>query len=392
MSGSLAPARRDRAGLSVTRWRGGTAVSYAARDVTRPAARSDAPSSPKAEGLLRLDLDDSRWGGLRARDPDATPFHLPAWAAFLAECYGFRPFVAAIAGPDGELAAAVPVLETRLPLVGRRRWIALPFTDVCPPLSTDDGALVALVEQLAAAGQRDGIRRIEIRAAVPAPQAHVTTEAVQHVLELEDDPEALRRAFHPSVRQGIRGAERAGLVVRRGDRPEDLTRVFYDLHVSTRRRLGVPVQRRRFFELLWDRVLAPGGGHVLVAELQGEPIAAAVFLVDERTTIYKYGASDHRHLKTRPNHALFWEAITDACARGHRSFDFGRSDFDGEGLRRFKSSWGAQELELDYTTIGPAPAPHEGGGGRLSALAASVIRRSPSLVCRGAGLFYRFSA
>jgi CelD/BcsL family acetyltransferase involved in cellulose biosynthesis len=360
--------------------------------VTRPAPRSDAPSSPEAEGLLRLDLDDSRWDGLRARDPDATPFHLPAWAAFLAECYGFRPFVAAVARSDGELAAAVPVLETRLPLVGRRHWIALPFTDVCPPLSTEDDGLVALVGQLAAAGQRDGIRRIEIRAAVPAPQAHVTTEAVQHVLELEDDPEALRRAFHPSVRQGIRRAERAGLVVRRGDRREDLTRVFYDLHVSTRRRLGVPVQRRRFFELLWDRVLAPGGGYVLVAELQGEPIAAAVFLVDERTTIYKYGASDQRHLKTRPNHALFWEAITDACARGHRRFDFGRSDFDGEGLRRFKSSWGAQELELDYTTIGPAPAPHEGGGGRLSALAASVIRRSPSLVCRGAGLFYRFSA
>jgi len=119
--------------------------------------------------------------------------------------------------------------------------------------------------------------------------------------------------------------------------------------------------------------------------------AAAVFLVDERTTIYKYGASDQRHLKTRPNHALFWEAITDACARGHRRFDFGRSDFGGEGLRRFKSSWGAQELELDYTTIGPAPEPHEGGG-RLSALAAAVIRRSPSFVCRGAGLFYRFSA
>jgi len=354
-----------------------TAVSYAARDV---------------EKLLRLGLDDARWAALRARDPDATPFHDPAWAAFLAECYGFAPFVAAVAGPGGALAAAAPFLETRLPLVGRKRWIALPFTDVCPPLSTDDRGTAALVEQLAAAGRGDGIRRIEIRAAVPAPEAHVTAEAVEHVLELEGDPEALRRTFHSSVRQGIRNAERAGLVVRRGDRCEDLTRVFYDLHVSTRRRLGVPVQRRRFFELLWDRVLAPGGGYVLVAELQGDPIAAAVFLVDERTTIYKYGASDHRHLKARPNHALFWEAITDACARGHRRFDFGRSDFDGAGLRRFKSSWGAQERELNYTTIGSDPEPHEAGGGRLSGIAGSVIRRSPSFVCRGAGLFYRFGA
>jgi lipid II:glycine glycyltransferase (peptidoglycan interpeptide bridge formation enzyme) len=211
------------------------------------------------------------------------------------------------------------------------------------------------------------------------------------VLELSDDPEALKAAFHSSVRQGIRGAERAGLVVRRGERREDLSHTFYELHVSTRRRLGVPVQRRRFFELLWDRVLAPGGGYVLLAEVDGSAVAAAVFLTDERTTIYKYGASDHRQWKKRPNHALFWEAIRDASDRGRRRFDFGRSEFADEGLRRFKSLWGAQELELRYTTIG-APPPQRAGGGRLSGFAAGVIRRSPSFVCRGAGLFYRFGA
>jgi len=341
--------------------------------------------------VLQLALDDPRWEALVTDADGATPFHRPDWVAFLAECYGFRPWVGGVLDAHDGLAAGVPVLETRVPLVGRR-WIALPFTDSCPPLSRgDDRMSEALASGLGALGHDNGVGRIEIRGAVPAPGAHVEAEGVEHVLELSDDPEALKAAFHSSVRQGIRGADRAGLVVRRGERREDLSRTFYGLHVSTRRRLGVPVQRRRFFELLWDRVLAPGGGYVLLAELDGSAVASAVFLTDARTTIYKYGASDHRQWKKRPNHALFWEAIWDASERGHRRFDFGRSEFADEGLRRFKRQWGAQELELRYTTIG-GPPPQKADEGRLSALAARVIRRSPSFVCRGAGLFYRFGA
>jgi CelD/BcsL family acetyltransferase involved in cellulose biosynthesis len=341
-------------------------------------------------GLLQLGLDDPRWANLVARDEDATPFHRPSWPSFLSECYGFRAFVAAVEAPGGALAAAIPLLESRVPLAGRR-WIGLPFTDACRPLATQGEALPALVEQLAAAARLRGVRRVELRAPVLAPGATVATEAVEHVLALSEDADSIHSGFRPRVRQQISGAERAGVVVRRGERREDLSEVFYRLHVDTRRRLGVPVQRRRFFELLWERVLAPGGGYVLLAEVGGRAVGAAVFLTDERTTVYKYGASDHRHLKARPNHALLSAAIDDACARGHRRFDFGRSDFESAGLRRFKSSWGATEIELEYTFIG-APPTRAATAGRLSRIAATAIRRSPPFVCRAAGLLYRFAA
>jgi CelD/BcsL family acetyltransferase involved in cellulose biosynthesis len=342
-------------------------------------------------GLLQLGLEDPRWANLVARNEDATPFHRASWPSFLSKCYGFRAFVAAVEAPRGALAAAVPLLESRVPLAGRR-WIGLPFTDACPPLTTQgEEALPALVEQLAAAARLCGVRRVELRAPILAPGATVTTEAVEHVLALSEDTESIRRGFRPRVRQQISGADRAGVVVRRGERREDLTDVFYRLHVDTRRRLGVPVQRRRFFELLWEHVLAPGGGYVLLAEVGGQAVGAAVFLTDERTTVYKYSASDYRQLKARPNHALLSAAIDDACARGHRRFDFGRSDFESAGLRKFKGSWGAKEIELQYTSIG-APPTRAATGGRLSGIAANVIRRSPLFVCRAAGLFYRFAA
>jgi lipid II:glycine glycyltransferase (peptidoglycan interpeptide bridge formation enzyme) len=174
---------------------------------------------------------------------------------------------------------------------------------------------------------------------------------------------------------------------------EGLTEVFYDLHAATRRRLGVPVQGRRFFELLWDRVLEPGGGSVLVASVGNEPIAAAVFLAAGDTVIYKFGASDADAWRLRPNNALFWTAIRDACADGRRYLDFGRSDHESEGLRRFKSSWGAEEIPLVYSSTRPTAVAHTGLPGRLGRAASFVIRRSPPVVCRVIGrAFYRYAA
>ena len=57
---------------------------------------------------------------------------------------------------------------------------------------------------------------------------------------------------------------------------------------------------------------APGHGFVLVAEHESVPVAAAVFLRHNGTVIYKYGASDDAAWAVRPNHAIFWRAISDA--------------------------------------------------------------------------------
>jgi CelD/BcsL family acetyltransferase involved in cellulose biosynthesis len=343
--------------------------------------------------IERLELDDPRWSALVEADPRSLPFHRPAWGRFIADCYRYRAFVLALESVDRRLLAGVPLIETRSPL-GKRSWVALPFTDVCGPLVAPDagsGTLEGLVEEVELARTTAGIGRVEIRDALPAGPASLGSAGVIHRLTLDPDPDAVTRRFRSSIRQGIRSAEKAGVVVRRGDAESDLTRVFYNLHLRTRRRLGVPVQGRRFFRLLWERVLEPGGGFVLVASVADEPVAAAVFLTGGDTLVYKYGASDDRAWKARPNNALFREAIAWACANGYGTFDFGRSDLESEGLRRFKSSWGAEETPLVYSTLGET-GDAEPSHGRLGAVAAAVIRRSPPVVCRAAGLLYRWAA
>jgi CelD/BcsL family acetyltransferase involved in cellulose biosynthesis len=340
--------------------------------------------------LITLELSDPRWHEFVQANASATPFHHPAWATLIARSYGYRAF--ALAQPDatGRPVAGLPVVEVRGPL-GRRRWVSLPFTDHCPPLA-DAGTGDDLLGELDAARRQAGVAHLEVRDRVQGSDGSASPVAVMHRLGLGPDPEAIfGKVVRPSVRKWVRKAERDGVTVRRGDARSDLTEVFYRLHLQTRHRLGVPVQPRRYFDLLWDSMVEPGLGFVLLAFTGDVPIAGAVFLAWNGVVTYKYGASDSAYWSLHPNHLVMWRAIRWGCEHGFATFDFGRSDLHSKGLRQFKDSWGSEESSLVYTTVGgKAPRPSTG---RLHSALGAVIRHSPPLACRLIGaLLYRYAA
>lgn len=344
----------------------------------------------RVNSVTNLDLTDPRWGDFVARHPEATPFHHPDWAGLIASCYGFRAFALAMSDATGVIRAGLPVVEVRH-LHGGRRWESLPYTDYCPPLVSGSHEEEQLVSALLRAGCAAGVRRIEVRA--PLPGASVTgRRALRHVLPLDGGVTRVYAGFHQSqVRRNIRRAERERLTVRRATRAQDLVGTFYELHLRTRRRQGVPVQPRRFFRMLWENAISQGLGSVLIVEASGRPIAAAVFLAWNKTMIYKFGASDSDAWSLRPNHLLFWHAIRTACEQGYRWFDFGRTDDGQHGLRNFKLSWGAIEEPLVYGMLGGCPvAANEGKAARILG---PIIRHGPLLLCRAAGeTLYRYTA
>jgi CelD/BcsL family acetyltransferase involved in cellulose biosynthesis len=343
------------------------------------------------EGNL-LDLRDPRWLDFTRGHPAATPFHRPEWARLIADCYRFRPFAMTTTDEIGTIRAGLPLVEVRH-LGGRPRWVALPFTDQCSPLLSTPEEETELIRLTRDAARAAGIDRIEVRG--PLTGAPATGHAaLRHVLLLDPDPAVVYARFHASqVKRNIKRAEREGLTLRTGSRPEDLIDTFYKLHLDTRRRQGVPIQPRRFFRLLWEQVVAPGLGSVLIAESAGRPIAAAVFLSWNGTVVYKFGASDAEAWSLRPNHLLIWDAIRRACEEGYRWFDFGRTDAGQDGLRNFKLSWGAIEEPLVYRALGGAPEQTTDPEGAATRLLGALIRRSPPLVCRVTGeLLYRYVA
>jgi CelD/BcsL family acetyltransferase involved in cellulose biosynthesis len=341
--------------------------------------------------MIRLSLDDARWRQFVAAQPEALPYHHPAWAALLAETYGYPGFALALAGADGQLRAGLPVLEVSSPVRGTR-WVALPFTDACPVLGTRDAPDV-FTRALEIERVRRGVIRVDVHAPLDGADARVQARAVVHTRGLSTDTQAVFRSFQKSrVQHGITRAERDGVRIRRACDPADLTEVFYGLHLQTRRRQGVPVQPKRFFRLLWQRIIEPGLGFVLIAEASSVPIAAAVFLAWQRTVIYKYGASSLELRRLRPNHLVMWSAIRAACEEGYERFDFGRSDLDNQGLRSFKAGWGTEEHALAYSTLG-ASSPPAGGAGLATRVLGGAIRRSPIWVCRALGEWlYRYAA
>jgi glycosyltransferase involved in cell wall biosynthesis/CelD/BcsL family acetyltransferase involved in cellulose biosynthesis len=351
-----------------------------------PSADGSVEAAGSASGNV-VDLEDAEWHAFVSSSTEATPFHHPDWARVLADCYHLPAFAVAVRDEQGKIAAGLPVIETRG--LRSRRWVALPFTDCCPPLGPERWLpyLSLALDDLRVASS---IAAAEVRGAMSDDNARTVVMGVTHRLPLNSDPESVLARLHPSqVQRSIAKAEREGVSVRRGETKADLTEIFYELHLMSRRRMGVPIQPRRFFELLWDHVLDPGLGFVLIAEHRSRPVAAAVFLSWNQTLVYKFGASDHRHLACRPNHAVLWRAIVDGCENGYQLLDFGLTETHETGLRSFKSRWGTTESEVVCSVYGEA----QGVRQRPPTMLTSVVRYSPPWVCRTLGeLLYRHAA
>jgi CelD/BcsL family acetyltransferase involved in cellulose biosynthesis len=333
-------------------------------------------------------LADGRWASFVGTVPEATVFHHPAWLAMLSRAYGYPLAACCITGRDGGIRAGAPLALVRSRLTGRR-LVCVPFSDHCLPLiARGDGcageALVGALEQLR---RRLGVP-LRVHGPLPAgARACVFARFHGHELVLEPDFDEVVRRFHrrSALLRGVRRAMREGLNVER-HRDPDALRAFYRLNLVTRRRLGMPVQPRRFIADL-ARLFDAGLGFVALVRDGGRPIAAAVFLTFHGRLVYKYGASDPSSLHKRPNNLLFHEVIRWGCEEGLGRLDFGRTDFGHESLRDFKRAWGAEERLLEYHALAD-PCPK--GEDALARRAAPLLRRSPLVVNRAVGeLLYR---
>jgi CelD/BcsL family acetyltransferase involved in cellulose biosynthesis len=341
--------------------------------------------------LTALEIADKRWASFVEGSPEAVPFHRPEWSQLLADCYGYRAFTFSRVDAVGRISCGLPILEVKGPL-GGRRWVSLPFTDYCPLLAGSEEEIDWLIDQVDAERRAQGVSRLEVRAPLPKKKdVHRHSTAVTHTLRLSPDVEAVFRSFkRKQVRQPILKAARDGVTVRRAECPGDLVDTFYELHVQTRARLGVPVQPRRYFRLLWQLLIEPGLAFSLLASVGRSTVAGAVFMAWNGTITYKYGASRPEFSKLSPNKLLLWTAIRWGCENGYRVFDFGRTDVENAGLRAFKLGWGTIEEPLVYSTMGDVPA--GASTARLTALVRPVIRRMPPWVSRLVGeLAYKYA-
>ncbi len=109
-------------------------------------------------------------------------------------------------------------------------------------------------------------------------------------------------------------------------------------------------------------------------------LAGSLFLMFGQTVFYAFNGRRREDLSLRPNDAIHWRAIHDACAEGFRYYDFGEVTKDNQGLAEFKSKWGAEPKWL-HRYYYPAPRELEismlESSSRAHQLLSTVWRRLP---------------
>jgi FemAB-related protein (PEP-CTERM system-associated) len=290
------------------------------------------------------------WDGFVETSPHGTFFHLLGWRDVLEQAFGFRTHYLA-ARHDGRLAGVLPLCEVPSGLRGRC-LLSLPFAVEAGVCAVDDAARRALDGAAAALCGQRGTAYVELRDGLDADgfqQREGTYYRFRRTLHATEEENFA--AIPRKQRRMIRVGQRHGLTA--GWQASDV-RVFHDLYARTVRRLGTPVFSPGYFRLLLDTFR--GRCEILTVYSEERPVAAVLSFFFGDTVMPYYAGSRPESYRLAANDVMYWELMREACRKGLRRFDFGRSK-KATGAFDFKRHWGFDAEPLRYRVLTPTGQP-----------------------------------
>jgi lipid II:glycine glycyltransferase (peptidoglycan interpeptide bridge formation enzyme) len=286
------------------------------------------------------------WDELVLSHENYSFFHTSHWAKVLQESYDYKPLYFSLIN-KGKLLFALPMMEVKDFLTGQR-GVSLPFTDYCEPLFSHDIQFWNLFDSIINYGKGAKWEYIEIRGENEHHEyLKPSLYYYGNTLRLSRHEKKIFSHFRDSNKRNIKKAKREGVEVIRCNSLESI-KDFYRLHCLTRKMHGIPPQPYSFFKKIFDYIISHNHGLVVLACYKSRVIAGAIYFHFGKKAIYKYGASERRYHSMRANNLVMWEAIKWYCQKGYKSFSFGRTDPDHEGLMQFKNGWGAKQCVIKY--------------------------------------------
>ena len=165
-------------------------------------------------------------------------------------------------------------------------------------------------------------------------------------IDTQPDLDTLLANMKQRTRYKVRLAEKKGVTVRRGG-PDDFNAIA-DLYAETSARDGFLIRDKDYYLDVWQRFYAAGMLTPLIAEVEGQMVAAVMIFVTGDTARYVYGMSGPDHREKMPNYLLQWEAIKLAKEKGCRTYDLWgapdefREDDRMWGVYQFKRGLGGE--------------------------------------------------
>ncbi len=319
------------------------------------------------------------WDAFVAGHPAGHLLQTWAWGELKAR-FGWRALRLALVEVGGIVAGAQVLFRPVLPGFSLAYIPKGPLMDWAHPAQA--GALLDGLRAVCRA-RRSIFMKIEphasddvaLREAIVRRGALVSEHTVQPprtiVVDLRPAEEDILAAMKQKTRYNVRLAARKGVTVRPGTL-DDLP-TFYRLSQITGQRDGFGVHSLDYFRAAFE--LFATDCALLLAEVEGEPVAGVMVFAHGPTAYYLFGASSDAHREKMPAYLLQWEAMRWARGRGCRRYDlWGIPDADevtleanfttrGEesaglwGVYRFKRGFGGQVVRavgaFDFAFVRP---------------------------------------
>ena len=177
----------------------------------------------------------------------------------------------------------------------------------------------------------DAARAVALRAAGLRQSPQTIQPASTIVIDLEPDEDEILARMKQKTRYNIRLAGRKGVMVRAWDDLPSFARMMDE--TAARDEFGA--HSLTYYQKAYELFHARSSCELLVAEFEGQALAALMVFARGERAWYFYGASRDAHREKMPTYLLQWEAMRWAKARGCRLYDlWGIPDKDEAVLER----------------------------------------------------------
>ncbi len=197
-------------------------------------------------------------------------------------------------------------------------------------------------------------------ARLPRLPRALPAETIQPEYSLEillDSEEAVLQRMKPKTRYNTRLSARKGVVGRivHPDDPdaEDAFNAFYALFTETNRRARLLQHAEDYYRRVFEAMHGAGAEAFLsLAELEGEPLAAGLFVAFKDRVDYLYGGSTRSRREVMAPYRMHWTAIQHGLATGRRYYDLWgvprvlTPESHAYGIYRFKEGFGGRRVRF----------------------------------------------
>jgi FemAB-related protein (PEP-CTERM system-associated) len=294
----------------------------------------------------RLSPDDTRtaaaWDAFVQQCPDATFFHRAGWQEVIRRVFRHETHFLYTRDAGGAIDAVLPLAHVKSMLFGNA-LVSLPFAVYGGVAATNESAAATLEQEAQRLAQQLGAQHLEMRHVAarhtdwPTQNLYVTFR--KPILPDEEaNMLAIPRKQRAMVRKGIKNGLTSQVDIG-VDR-------FFALYADNVHRHGTPAMPKRYFQALLD-TFGSDAEVMTVSGPDGKPLSSVLSFYFRDEVLPYYAGDDEAARDLAANDYKYWELMRRACARGLKTFDYGRSK-QGTGSYSFKKNWGFEPTPLHY--------------------------------------------